>query len=156
MANGKLVITVNSVHRLRYTGGDLRFASRRGRGRLWRRAGAEEAHAWLPCASEPRYKDRDAVVVVFLPPLFSPAAIAIIPLSFTIAVAPSCLRQSLPQLRLVLAHPANQLWLLDFTEERRSLPFFLAAGNIIVACASPWPSIYGEPLLLRSLVSASP
>ena len=76
--DGNYVISMNSVHRSCYTAGDLRFASRRGRGRLWRRAGVEEAHAWLPCASEPRYKDRDAVVVVFLPPLFSPAAIAIL------------------------------------------------------------------------------
>ena len=68
----------NSARRLSYTAGDLLLASRRGRGHLWCRAGAEEAHAWLPCASEPRYKDRDAVVVVFLPPLFSPAATAIL------------------------------------------------------------------------------
>ena len=53
--NGNYVITVNSVHRLSYIAGDLRFASRRGRGRLWRRAGAVKATAQLPYASEPLY-----------------------------------------------------------------------------------------------------
>ena len=49
------VISMNSVHRSCYTAGDLRFASRRGRGCLWRRTGAVKATAQLPCASEPLY-----------------------------------------------------------------------------------------------------
>ena len=53
--NGNSVIKVNSAHRSCYTAGDLRLASRRGRGHLWRRAGMEKSPAWLPCASEPRY-----------------------------------------------------------------------------------------------------
>ena len=52
---GNSINSVNSVHRLSYTAGDLRFASRRGRGRLWRRAGAVKAIAQLPCASELLY-----------------------------------------------------------------------------------------------------
>ena len=43
--NGNSVIKWNSVHRLSYTAGDLRFASRRGRGRLWHRAGVVKAIA---------------------------------------------------------------------------------------------------------------
>ena len=49
------VISMNSVHRSCYTAGDLRFASRRGHGRLWRRAGAVKATTQLPCTSEPLY-----------------------------------------------------------------------------------------------------
>ena len=61
----------NSARRLSYTAGDLLLASRHGRGRLWRHAGAEEVHAWLPCASEPLYL---ALAVAVCPrsfPLFS-------------------------------------------------------------------------------------
>jgi len=94
--DGKSVIKLNSARRLSYIAGDLRLGSRCARGRLWRRAGMVKAVAWLLLASEPRYKGRDVVVVVFLPSLFSPAAIAITPLSFPIAVAPSHLWQSLP------------------------------------------------------------
>ena len=53
--DGNSVISMNSVHCSCYTAGDLRFASRRGRGRLWRRAGAVKATMQLPCASEPLY-----------------------------------------------------------------------------------------------------
>ena len=62
---------MNSVHRLRYTAGDLRFASRRARGRPRLRAGAGKSPAWLPCASEPLYL---ALAVAVCPrsfPLFS-------------------------------------------------------------------------------------
>ena len=55
LANGKLVITVNSVHRRGYTADDLLQRSRRARGRPRLRAGAEKAPAWLPCASAPFY-----------------------------------------------------------------------------------------------------
>jgi len=77
-SDGNSVNMMNSARHLSYTAGDLRFGSSHDRGHLRRRAGAEKALAWLPCASEPRYKDRDAVVVIFLPPLFSPAATAIL------------------------------------------------------------------------------
>ena len=153
--DGNSIIKLNSARRLSYIAGDLRLASRRARGRLWRRAGVVKAVAWLLLASEPRYKGRDAVVVVFLPPLFSPAAIAIIPLSFTIAVAPSCLRQSLPQLRLVLAHPANQLWSLVFAGNSLCVVFFLAVGSVSVERALSWPARCGEPLSLLGVVKAS-
>ena len=76
--NGNLVILVNSSH---LTAGDLLLGSRRVRGRLRLRAGAGKAPAWLPCASEPRYKGRDAVVVLFLPCSVFPAATAIAPAS---------------------------------------------------------------------------
>jgi len=132
------------------------LASSRGRGHIWHRAGTVKTVAWLLLASEPRYKGRDAVVVVFLPPLFSPAAIAITPLSFTVAVAPSRLRQSLPQLHLVLAHPANQLWSLVFTGNSLCVAFFLAAGSTTVASALPWPELHGAPLSLLCIALASP
>ena len=48
LANGKLIIIVNSVHRLRYTVGDLLRRSRHARGCPRLRAGAETSPAWLP------------------------------------------------------------------------------------------------------------
>ena len=62
--NGNSVITVNSVHRLSYIAGDLRFASRHARGRPRLRASAVKSPAWLPCASEPCYL---ALAVVVCP-----------------------------------------------------------------------------------------
>ena len=62
--DGNSVISMNSVQRSCYTAGDLRFASRRGRGYLWRRAGVVKATAQLPCASEPLYL---ALVVAVCP-----------------------------------------------------------------------------------------
>jgi len=153
--DGNSVIKLNSARRLSYIAGDLRLGSRRARGRLRHRAGAVKAVAWLLLASEPRYKGQDAVIVVFLPPLFSPAAIAITPLSFTIAIAPSRLRQSLPQLCLVLADPANQLWSLVFTGNSLCVVFFLAADSISVERAPSWPARGGEPLSLLDVVKAS-
>ena len=153
--DGNSVIKLNSARRLSYIIGDLRLGSRRTRGRLRCRAGAVKAVAWLLLASEPRYKGRDAVVVVFLPPLFSPTAIAITPLSFPVTVAPSCLQQSLPQHRLVLAHPANQLWSLVFTRNSLCVAFFLAVDSISVERAPSWPVRCGEPLSLLGVVKAS-
>ena len=43
--DGNSVISMNSVHRSCYTVGNLRFASRHGRGCLWCRAGAVKAIA---------------------------------------------------------------------------------------------------------------
>ena len=65
--NGNSVIMWNSARRLSYTAGDLLLASRRGRGRLWRRAGVEGAPAWLPCASELRYKTYTIAVLRHFP-----------------------------------------------------------------------------------------
>ena len=154
-SDGNSVNMVNSARRLSYTADDLLLGSRRACGHLRRHAGAVKAVAWLLLASEPRYKGRDAVVVGFLPPLFSPATIAITPLSFTIAVAPSYLRQSLPQLRLVLAHLANQLWSLVFTGNSLCVAFFLVADGISVVRAPSWLARFGEPLSLLCVVKAS-
>ena len=79
--DGNSVIKLNSARRSSYTAGDLRFGSSHDRGHLRRRAGAEKALTWLPCASEPRYKGRDAVVIVFLLCSVFPAATAIAPAS---------------------------------------------------------------------------
>ena len=153
--DGNSVIKLNSARRLSYMAGDLRFGSRCPRGHFWRHAGAVKAMAWLLLASKPRYKGRDAIVVVFLPPLFSPAAITITPLSIPIAIAPSYLQQSLPQHRLVLVHPANQLWSLVFAGNSLCVAFFLAAGSISVERAPSWPARCGEPLSLLGVVKAS-
>ena len=77
---GNFVNSMNSTHRSGYTGGDLRFASRRGRGRLWRRAGAVKAIAQLPCASELLYLAQ-AVAVGPVLLLCFPDATAIAPAS---------------------------------------------------------------------------
>jgi len=66
----------NSARRLSYTAGDLLFASRRGRGRLWRRTGTEGAPAWLPCASELRNKTYTVAVLRRFPCSAFPVATA--------------------------------------------------------------------------------
>ena len=71
MANGKLVNTVNSVHRRSYTAGDLRFASRRAHGRPRLRAGVGKAPAWLPCASGRSLRPEPSPFFVVSLPLFS-------------------------------------------------------------------------------------
>ena len=71
-AYGNFVISVNSVHRLSYIAVGPSSAFQARRGRPWCRAGVETASSWLPWASAPCYKYQDAVVVVFLLPLFSP------------------------------------------------------------------------------------
>ena len=71
MANGKLVNTVNSVHRRSYTAGDLRFASRRVRGRPRLRAGVGKAPAWLPCASGRSLRPKPSPFFAVSLPLFS-------------------------------------------------------------------------------------
>ena len=71
MANGKLVNTVNSVHRRSYTAGDLRFASRRARGRPRLHAGVGKAPAWLPCASGRSLRPKPSPFFVVSLPLFS-------------------------------------------------------------------------------------
>ena len=71
MANGKLVNTVNSVHHHSYTAGDLRFASRRARGRPRLRAGVGKAPAWLPCASGRSLRPEPSPFFAASLPLFS-------------------------------------------------------------------------------------
>ena len=63
LANSNSVNMGNSSHRSHLIAGDLLLGSRRARGRLWCRAGAEKAPAWLPCASELRYKAFAVVVL---------------------------------------------------------------------------------------------
>ena len=53
--DGNSVILMNSVHRSCYIAGDLRFGSRRARGRPRLCDGADKSPVWLPCASEPCY-----------------------------------------------------------------------------------------------------
>ena len=71
MANGKLINIVNSVHRRSYTAGDLRFASRRARGRPRLRAGVGKAPAWLPCASGRSLRPKPSPFFAVSLPLFS-------------------------------------------------------------------------------------
>ena len=71
MANGKLVNTVNSVHRRSYTADDLRFASRHTRGRPWLRASVEKAPTWLPCASSHSLRPKPSPFFAVSLPLFS-------------------------------------------------------------------------------------
>ena len=65
--NGNSVIMWNSARRLSYTADDHLLASKRGRGHLWRCAGVEGAPAWLPCASELRYKTYTVTVLRHFP-----------------------------------------------------------------------------------------
>ena len=69
--NGNSIITVNSVHRLSYIAGDLRFASRRTRGRPRLRAGMGKAPAWLPCASGRSLRPKPSPFFAVSLPLFS-------------------------------------------------------------------------------------
>ena len=71
MANGKLVNTVNSVHRRSYIAGDLRFASRHTRGCPRLRAGVGKAPAWLPCASGRSLRPEPSPFFAVSLPLFS-------------------------------------------------------------------------------------
>ena len=69
-SDGNSVNVVNSARRLSYTAGDLLLGSRRARGRPQLHAGTGKASSWLPLASRPSFKGRDAVAVV----LFSSSA----------------------------------------------------------------------------------
>ena len=82
-SDGNSINMVNSARRLSYTAGDLLLASRRVRGRLWRRAGVEKAAAWLPLASWPSFIAWLSPFVSFSPPLCFPdaAAMAAVPVS---------------------------------------------------------------------------
>ena len=71
MVNGKLVNTMNSVHRRSYTAGDLRFASRCVRGRPRLCAGMGKAPAWLPCASGRSLRPEPSPFFAVSLPLFS-------------------------------------------------------------------------------------
>ena len=62
-SSGNFLILGNSSRGSHLTAGDLLSASKRARGRLWRRAGVVKAVAWLLLASEPRYKAYVAVVL---------------------------------------------------------------------------------------------
>ena len=71
MANGKIVNTVNSVHRRSYTAGDLRFASRHACGRPRLHTGVGKAPAWLPCASGRTLRPTPSPFFAVSLPLFS-------------------------------------------------------------------------------------
>ena len=71
LANGKLVNTVNSVHRRGYTAGDLLRRSRRARGRPRLCAGMGKATAWLPCASGRSLRPKPSPFFAVSLPLFS-------------------------------------------------------------------------------------
>ena len=63
---------------------------------------------------------------------------------------------SLPQLRLILTHPANPLIRLVFTGNSRCVLFFLAADSVSVEHDSSWLELHGASLSLLSVLSASP
>ena len=155
-SSGNSVNMVNSDRGSHLTDGELLLRSGRRRGHLRLRAGVAKAPAWLLFASWSRFKPQRSRRSLLSPPLFFQSPPSLLRRACAIAVVPLPSRQSLSQLRLLLANPVHRALVPDFTEERHSLPFFLVAGNITVVCASPWLSLYGEPLLLRSLVSASP
>ena len=71
-ASGNLVISMNSVFGRHLTDGELPTSSRRARGHVRLRAGVEKAAAWLPLASEPRYKVFTVAVFRRSSPLFFP------------------------------------------------------------------------------------
>ena len=71
MANGKIVNTVNSVHRRSYTAGDLRFASRHACGRPRLHTGVGKAPAWLPCTSGRSLRPKPSPFFAVSLPLFS-------------------------------------------------------------------------------------
>ena len=155
-SSGNSVNMVNSNRGSHLTDDELLLRSGRRRGHLRLHAGVEKAPMWLLFASWSRFKPRRSRRSLLSPPLFFQSPQSLLRRACDVAVVPLPSRQSLSQLRLLLANLVHRALVPDFAEERRSLPFFLASGNITVACASPWPSLYGEPLLLRSLVSASP
>ena len=62
--------------------------SGRRRGRPWLRAGTENAPAWLPCASEPRYKAFAVVVPRRFPSSIFPTPPPLLCRAFVVAVVP--------------------------------------------------------------------
>ena len=95
--NGNSVIKVNSARRLSYMAGDVLRRSRRVVAICGIVLAQEKALSWLPLASWPSVKSRDAVVIILLSPsVFTAAAVAIAPLSF-------CRRRSAFQSSVMLA-----------------------------------------------------
>ena len=118
--------------------------------RAWpsgRRVGTAKASVWLLCASWSCYKPATVAVLRFLfssvfqspPPLLRRA------LAVDLAPLPS--RQSVLQLRRILAHLADPPIRLVFIGNSSCIVFFLTAGSVPVASASPWPACYGDPLM---------
>ena len=87
-SDGNSVNSVNSARRLSYIAGELRMRSGRHRGRPWLRAGMEKAPAFLPCASEPRYKAFAIVVPHRFPSSVFPTPPPLLYRAFTVAVVP--------------------------------------------------------------------
>ena len=127
--------------------------------RAWssgRRVGTTKASACLLCASWLRYKPATIAVLRFLFSSIFQSPPSQLHRALAVDLAPLPSRQSLSQLRLFLAHPANQPWSPVFAENLLCALFFLAADNISVVAAPSWPALYGELLTSGSIVSASP
>ena len=105
--SGNSVNIVNSAADRHLTVGDLPPCSSRARGRLRLRAGMEKATAWLPYASEPRFKTEKSSPFFSSSPLFFQSSPPLLRRAFAAVVVPPPSRQSLFQLRLLLARPAN-------------------------------------------------
>jgi len=73
-ANGNLVNTMNSVHRLSYIAGGPSLVFQVRRGRLWHRAGVGTAPAWLLFASWSVFIARASPSFFSSLPLFSSVA----------------------------------------------------------------------------------
>ena len=105
-SNGNFVNTVNSARGRHLIADELLFRSGRRRGHPWLRAGVEKATAWLPCASGPRFKTEKSSPFFSSSPLFFQSSPPLLRRAFAAVVVPPS-RQSLFQLRLLLARPAN-------------------------------------------------
>ena len=147
---------VNSNRGRHLTVGELPQRSSHTRGHLRLCAGMEKLLRVVSVCLDHVIKTGTPSSSLFLLPLFSPVATAQFRRVRAIVIAPSQSWQSIPQLRLLLANPADLSLTLDFTGKRCALPFFLAADSFAVECASPWPALYGASLLLLSIVPASP
>ena len=136
-SDGNLVILVNSSHRSHLIAGSLLLGSRRVRGRAQLRAGVGKAPSWLPLASWPAFIARASPPFFFSfpvlfqspPPLLRRARIA--------SSAQTSLSKESSELRLFLTHLVDQPLKLDSARNPLCVPFFPAAGNLTVVCASP-------------------
>ena len=154
--NGDLVILVNSSHRSHLIAGCLLLGSRRACGRPQLCAGAGKALSWLPLASWPAFIARASPPFFFSLPLLFQSPPPLLRRARIASSAQTSLGKASSELRLLLAHPANRPWSLDFAVKRRSSPFFLTAGSATVMLAPSWPALSGEPFLVLSVPSTLP
>ena len=106
--SGNSVIIVNSTRGRHLTDGELLLASRRAHGHLRLRAGEEKAAAWLLRSSWPRFKAETPSPPFSVSSSVFPVATAQLRRARAVAVAHSRSQPSLPQLRLLLANPADR------------------------------------------------